>query len=227
MSGPASEDAFLVAKCLEFCHALSSQGQVFNISISTRSGFSSLDVRSKASPSNTPEKKASPSTLRRNAKRREEFLARKQQSSPTTDSGGVEAVTEALECDQCEYVGASEKGLKKAKEHRPSSIHSWGSKEQGCLLLACSPMWSYWPGTMGRWCLSWSRLKWVSSVPCQTTQSLWFLGWSSLCPQKVVCTFCTYSNQLWQHIDLKVKLTGGVQLTRSRDKQHILFSHVT
>ena len=95
------------------------------------------------------------------------------------------------------------------------------------LFLACSPMWSYWPGTMGRWCLSWSRLKWVSSVPCQTTQSLWFLGWSSLCPQKVVCTFCTYSNQLWQHIDLKVKLTGGVQLTRSRYKQHILFSHVT
>ena len=112
MSGPASGDAFLVAKCLEFCQALSSQGQVFNISISTRSGFSSLDVRSKASPSNTPEKKASPSTLRRNAKRREEFLARKQQSSPTTDSGGVEAVAEALKCDQCEYVGASEKGLK-------------------------------------------------------------------------------------------------------------------
>ena len=68
MSGPASGDAFLVAKCLEFCQALSSQGQVFNISISTGSGFSfSLDTRSKA---------------------------------------------EALKCDQCEYVGASEKGLK-------------------------------------------------------------------------------------------------------------------
>ena len=122
MSGPASEDAFLVAKCLEFCHALSSQGQVFNISISTRSGFSSLDVRSKASPSNTPEKKASPSTLRRNAKRREEFLARKQQSSPTTDSGGVEAVAEALKCDQCEYVGASEKGLKQHMRMKHKNI---------------------------------------------------------------------------------------------------------
>ena len=111
MSGPASGDAFLVAKCLEFCQALSSQGQVFNISISTGSGFSlSLDTRSKASPSQSPKKKASPSTLRRNAKRREEFLAKKQQSSP--DSGGVEAVAEALKCDQCEYVGASEKGLK-------------------------------------------------------------------------------------------------------------------
>ena len=169
MSGPASGDAFLVAKCLEFCQALSSQGQVFNISISTGSGFSfSLDTRSKASPSQSPKKKASPSTLWRNAKRREEFLAKKQQSSP--DSGGVEAVAEALKCDQCEYVGASEKGLKKAQKHRPSSIHSWGSKEQGCLLLACSPKWNYWPGTMERTCLSWSRLRWVSSVPCQTTQ---------------------------------------------------------
>ena len=113
MSSPASGDAFLLAKCLEFCQALSSQGQVFNISISTGSGFSfSLDTRSKASPSQSPKKKASPSTLRRNAKRREEFLAKKQQSSPTTDSGGDEAAAEALKCDQCEYVGASEKGLK-------------------------------------------------------------------------------------------------------------------
>ena len=63
-------------------------------------------------PSQSPKKKASPSTLRRNAKRREEFLAKKQQSSPTTDSGGDEAAAEALKCDQCEYVGASEKGLK-------------------------------------------------------------------------------------------------------------------
>ena len=122
MSGPASEDAFLVAKCLEFCQALSSQGQVFNISISTRSGFSSLDVRSKASPSQSPKKKASPSTLRRNAKRKEEFLARKQQSSPTTDSNGVEAVAEALKCDQCQYVGASEKGLKQHMRMKHKNI---------------------------------------------------------------------------------------------------------
>ena len=119
MIGPASGDAFLVAKCLEFCQALSSQGQVFNISISTGSGFSfSLDTRSKAS-----KKKASPSTLRRNAKRREEFLAKKkQQSSPTTDSGGDEAVAEALKCDQCEYVGASEKGLKQHMRMKHKNI---------------------------------------------------------------------------------------------------------
>ena len=78
MSGPASGDAFFVAKCLEFCQALSSQGQVFNISISTGSGFSfSLDTRSKA---------------------------------------------EALKCDQCEYVGASEKGLKQHMRMKHKNI---------------------------------------------------------------------------------------------------------
>ena len=87
MSGPASGDAILLTKCLEFCQALSSQGQLFNISISTGSGFSfSLDTRSKAVNSQSQKKKASPSTLRRNAKRREEFLARKQQTSPTMES---------------------------------------------------------------------------------------------------------------------------------------------
>ena len=145
MSGPVSGDAFLVAKCLEFCQALSSQGQVFNISISTGSGFSfSLDTRSKASPSQSPKKKASPSTLRRNAKRREEFLAKKQQSSPTTDSSVVEAVAEALKCDQCEYVGASEKGLKQHMRMKHKNIAPLQStpeipRSRGCLLLACSP----------------------------------------------------------------------------------------
>ena len=70
--------------------------------------------------SQSPKKKASPSTLQRNAERREEFLAKKQQSSP--DSGGVEAVAEALKCDQCEYVGASEKGLKQHMRMKHKNI---------------------------------------------------------------------------------------------------------
>ena len=115
MSGPASGDTILLTKCLEFCQALSSQGQPFNISISTGSGFSfSLDTRSKAVNTNSQsqKKKASPSTLRRNAKRRKEFLARKQQTSPTTESSGDETASVTPKCDQCEYIAASEKGLK-------------------------------------------------------------------------------------------------------------------
>ena len=57
MSGPASEDAILLAKCLEFCQALSSQGQLFNISISTCSGYSfCLDTRSKTVNSQSQKK---------------------------------------------------------------------------------------------------------------------------------------------------------------------------
>ena len=115
MSGPASGDAILLTKCLEFCQALSSQGQPFNISISTGSGFSfSLDTRSKAVNTNSQsqKKKASPSTLRRNAKRREEFLAKKQQTSPTMESIGDEITSATPKCDHCEYIAASEKGLK-------------------------------------------------------------------------------------------------------------------
>ena len=49
-------------------------------------------------------------------------MAKKQQSSPTTDSGVVEAVAEALKCDQCEYVGASEKGLKQHMRMKHKNI---------------------------------------------------------------------------------------------------------
>ena len=70
------------SKCMEFCQALASQGQSFKFSISIGSNFSfSLDTRSKATTSQGTKKMASPSTLRRNARRREEFLAKKQQKS--------------------------------------------------------------------------------------------------------------------------------------------------
>ena len=102
----------LLSKCLDFCQALARQGHTFNISIAIGTSFSfSLDTRSKeVVTSKVIKKKASPSTLRRNAKRRAEFLARKQQnSSPRTSSDP--AATE-LKCDHCEYEAASVKGLK-------------------------------------------------------------------------------------------------------------------
>ena len=102
----------LLSKCLDFCQALARQGHTFNISIAFGTSFSfSLDTRSKeVVTSQVTKNKASPSTRRRNAKRRAEFLARKQQnSSPRTSSDP--AATE-LKCDQCEYEAASVKGLK-------------------------------------------------------------------------------------------------------------------
>ena len=81
----------------------------------------SMDTRSKAA-SPVIKKKASPSTLRRNARRREEYLQRKQNPSPVNSTEEVETVSNALSCDQCDYKPASEKGLlqHKRKKHKPS-----------------------------------------------------------------------------------------------------------
>ena len=82
MSGEDSSS--LASKCIAFCQTLASQGQVFNFSLSIGSEFSfSLDTRSKAVKTQGTKKRASPSTLRRNARRRAEFNSKKQQSSPS------------------------------------------------------------------------------------------------------------------------------------------------
>ena len=82
----------LASKCMDFCQALASQGHFFNFSLSVGSGFSfSLDTRSKAVITQGTKKKASPSTLRRNARRRAEFNAKKQQSSPSRISSDDKA----------------------------------------------------------------------------------------------------------------------------------------
>ena len=118
-------DSSLLSQCLDFCQALASQGHAFNLSVAIGASFTfSLDTRSKDVASQVTKKKASPSTLRRNTKRREEYqLAKQRRSSPRT-SGDPASAAENL-CDQCEYVAASEKGLRqhirmKHKEPRPA-----------------------------------------------------------------------------------------------------------
>ena len=107
------EDSSLASQCMAFCQALASQGQSFNFSISIGSDFSfSLDTRSKATTSQGTKKMSSPSTLRRNARRREEFLMKKQQETSTRISSDNSAAAKELKCDQCEYVAATEKGLR-------------------------------------------------------------------------------------------------------------------
>ena len=119
------EDSSLASKCMAFCQALASQGQHFNFSIATGSGFTfSLDTsRSKAVSNQKAKKKSSPSTLRRNAQRREEFLAKKQQECSTRTSVENLAAAKEIRCDQCEYVVASEKGLRQhiRMKHKESS----------------------------------------------------------------------------------------------------------
>ena len=102
----------LVSKCLAFCQTLTSQGQAISFSLEIGPDFSfSLDTRSKERNSlETKKKKQSPSTLRRNARRREEFAKKKQASSAEILADDEELAV--LKCAQCEYVGASGRGLK-------------------------------------------------------------------------------------------------------------------
>ena len=139
----------MASKCLAFCQALVSQGQVFNFSLSIGSDFTfSLDTRSKASGSQR-KKKPSPSTIRRNAKRRAEFMAKKQQMPPSRISNDGEAVqtSTVFPCDQCDYLGASEKGLKQhaRMKHRkaeatPASPEALRSKGESSRSLIGSPL---------------------------------------------------------------------------------------
>ena len=117
MTAEVESNSILVSKCLAFCQTLASQGQAFSFSLVIGPDFSfSLDTRSKEQCSleaKKKKKKQSPSTLRRNARRREEFAKKRQAESAETLADGDQTASEqAPKCDQCDYVGTSEKGLK-------------------------------------------------------------------------------------------------------------------
>ena len=80
----SEDDSSLAAQCMAFCQALANQGKEFQFSLNIGSAFSfTLDTRCKDTLASTAKKRVSPSTLRRNAKRREEFL--KQKLKPATE----------------------------------------------------------------------------------------------------------------------------------------------
>ena len=127
MAAVAEVGSSLLSKCLDLCQALCNQGQAFNFSVTIGKDFTfSMDTRSKeVSPVTVVKKKASPSTMRRNALRRQEFL-KKKRSPSSKNSCEVETVSDAPSCDQCDYKAASEKGLKQHKrmKHKASKLAS-------------------------------------------------------------------------------------------------------
>ena len=92
-------------------------GQTFSISLSIASSFSfSLDTRkTTAEGAVSVKKRASPSRLRRNQRRKEEFLKRK--TEPLSED-------EAFKCEECGKSYKSENGLKihKGKAHKKEII---------------------------------------------------------------------------------------------------------
>ena len=110
MAAVGEADSTLVSKCMAFCQALAIQGQAFNFSLAIGPTFNfSLDTRGKVLKGPVAKKRTSPSTLRRNAKRREEFVNKKQQSPsariPTENSA---AALKKPKCDQCDFEAVSE-----------------------------------------------------------------------------------------------------------------------
>ena len=79
----------LANKCMDFCQALASQGTSFSFMLTTGSQFCfSLDTRGMKTVE-VKKKKLSPSDVRRNVRRRQEFLRRKSaavSASPTSTS---------------------------------------------------------------------------------------------------------------------------------------------
>ena len=108
------DNSNLASQCMAFCQALASKGQIFSFTLKVGSSFAfSLDTRGNGTSSFTKKRK-SPSTRRRNARRRAEFLAKKrgppEKSTPEKVARPVKA--KEFKCDQCEKDFKSENGLK-------------------------------------------------------------------------------------------------------------------
>ena len=82
----ASVDSSLADKCMDFCHALTSQNKSFTFSLTIGSNFTfSLDTKENKSPAAKAVRKKSPSAIQRNVGRRAEFLARRSETQDIID----------------------------------------------------------------------------------------------------------------------------------------------
>ena len=120
----------LLTQCLDFCQALENRGRQFNFNLTLETGFTfSLDTRGEHNqPKIHKEKKRkSPSTLKRDLRRKEEFQRKKGSDTPK-EAPEVETVLQAksFACDQCEKVYVTEKGLKThtGKKHKTEVLRS-------------------------------------------------------------------------------------------------------
>ena len=163
MDEASAGDSSLAKQCLALCHTLASQGQTFSLSLTAGSSFIfSMESKGVAIPAEKVKKKSSPSTLRRNARRRGIFLRRKLESHTKTEASSeclpcpssppppifspkrVEG--RAFMCDLCAASFVSKHGLKYHMEsihktvppgstilhHRPSGIQNPASSPFPC-----------------------------------------------------------------------------------------------
>ena len=99
---------------MDFCHALANQGKKFKFSLSIGSTFTfSLDTR-EGKETLPARSKKSPSTLKRNAKRRQEILKKKSEPVLTGMESNQKPIEkdDAFQCNQCEIGFKTRNGLK-------------------------------------------------------------------------------------------------------------------
>ena len=109
----SGSDSSLASQCLAFCQMLASQGKAFSLSLKIDTHFSfSMDTQEtgKKDPPIQARKKLSPSTVRRNARRRQNFLEAKQNTAKQTGTTSAES-SKNLKCDVCDFVFKSRKEL--------------------------------------------------------------------------------------------------------------------
>ena len=121
----------LLSKCLEFSQTLRSQGPSFKLSIKLGNFSFSLDSK-ETTPKEVDKKKKklSPSQIKRNLKRKEEFLKKKsnplkETSEPTTHDRKSEDEV-CFKCNHCDKTFRTEHGLKihKGKSHETEILRS-------------------------------------------------------------------------------------------------------
>ena len=138
MSQLSEEDAKLASQCLDICQTLAGKSLPFSFSFNIGPNFSfSVDTRGKE-VSTLQKKKKTPSTLRRDARRREELL-RKKLNAPTAEK--------AFMCDHCENTFKSENGLKihigkshKKVDSTPATPERLRQQTNSSVSLSASPL---------------------------------------------------------------------------------------
>ena len=146
MTAVSESDSSLATQCLDFCEALARQGKNFKLSITIgfTFTFSSDTKEGKTTLPTRIQKRKSPSTLKRNAKRREEFFAKKStpESSVLTGLESNQKQCEAFQCDQCNSSFKTVNGLKiqKGKTHKEAFSPEKLRKSFSQPSLTVSPM---------------------------------------------------------------------------------------
>ena len=127
MTAASELNSSLNSKRMDFCQALARQGLEFKFSVTIGSAFTfSLDARAKEgrdAPVTTVKKRNSPSTRRRNARRREEYLKRKfpsEVAKADSPKRNKKQQGDGFHCDLCDSTFRSENGLKihRGKTHK-------------------------------------------------------------------------------------------------------------